>query len=147
MSASTLLNRLEHVRQTAPYRWLARCPAHRDRSPSLSVRELDDGRVLLHDFGGCETADVLSALGLTVSDLFEKPLSNSRGFAPSRNGIPARDLLVILDRELTVVVLILNDVMCRHSVSESQVRRLVTAASRIGRARDEANPARNSHAA
>jgi hypothetical protein len=147
MSAATLLTRLNNVRQTAPDRWLARCPAHEDRSPSLSVRELNDGRVLLHDFGGCETADVLAALGLTVSDLFERPFSNSRAFGPTRNGIPPRDLLVILDHELTVVVLILNDIVCRRTVSESQVQRLVRAACRIGRARDAANPARISNAA
>jgi hypothetical protein len=37
------------------------CPAHDDRSPSLSVRELN-GRTLVHDFGGCEQARVIDAL-------------------------------------------------------------------------------------
>ena len=48
----TLLDRLEAVRETGSSRWIARCPAHDDSSPSLAVRELDDGRILLHDFGG-----------------------------------------------------------------------------------------------
>jgi hypothetical protein len=146
MSAAKLLDRLERVRQTGPGRWVATCPAHEDRSPSLSVRELDDGRVLLNDFGGCGTDAVLAALGLTMAELFPE---GSRGdYPPSQSRIPARDLLVILDHELTVAVLILNDVTTRRAVSEPQIQRLIQAAARVGRARDEANPAKaDRHAA
>lgn len=74
MSAATLIDRLSAVRQTAPGKWLARCPAHEDRSPSLSIRELEDGRVLLHDFGGCDTGAVLASLGLEMGALFPERL-------------------------------------------------------------------------
>ena len=40
--------------------WSARCPAHEDHSPSLSISEGDDGRVLLHCFTGCTTEDSVS---------------------------------------------------------------------------------------
>lgn len=50
--------------------WMACCPAHKDRNPSLSVSEGNDGRVLLNCFAGCSTESVLAALGLTASDLF-----------------------------------------------------------------------------
>src|SRR2546425_974634 len=66
-AAAKLLDRLERVKQAAPGRWLARCPAHEDRAPSLSIRELDDGRIRLNDFGGCGTDAVLAALWLTMS--------------------------------------------------------------------------------
>ena len=56
--------------------WMARCPAHSDRRPSLSLRTTDDGVVLLHCFAGCATGDVLSALGLAFSDLY--PASSRR---------------------------------------------------------------------
>lgn len=46
------------------------CPAHDDRSPSLSITEGDDGRVLLKCHTGCEPDDVVKALGLTLADLF-----------------------------------------------------------------------------
>jgi hypothetical protein len=52
---------------------LAQCPAHEDLSPSLSIREGHDGRVLVHCFGGCDTRDVLRALGLEFRDLFPAP--------------------------------------------------------------------------
>lgn len=50
--------------------WRARCPAHDDRRPSLSIREGDDGRVLLKCHAGCSTEEVLAALGLGWGDLF-----------------------------------------------------------------------------
>lgn len=66
MSADTLLSRLDKVKQTGQGRWLACCPAHDDKNPSLSVRELDDGRMLLHCFTGCDVHSVLNALSLTL---------------------------------------------------------------------------------
>ena len=59
--------------------WKARCPAHDDREPSLSVHEGDDGRVLLRCFAGCETADVAAALGLEMKDLFGRNHDSSGG--------------------------------------------------------------------
>lgn len=50
----------------------ARCPAHEDHNPSLSVRRID-GQVLVHCFAGCDTAAVVAALGLTMRDLFDDP--------------------------------------------------------------------------
>ncbi len=49
--------------------WSARCPAHEDRNPSLSVSEGDDGRALVCCHAGCETKEVCAALGLRVKDL------------------------------------------------------------------------------
>jgi hypothetical protein len=50
--------------------WTALCPAHKDREPSLSIREGADGRILLKCFAGCDTAKIVAALGLTMRDLF-----------------------------------------------------------------------------
>jgi putative DNA primase/helicase len=49
--------------------WIAKCPAHEDRQPSLSINEGADGRVLLKCFAGCTTDNIVSAVGLTVSQL------------------------------------------------------------------------------
>ncbi len=70
MSVDNLLLRLDKVKPVGKCRWLACCPAHADKSPSLSIRELDDGRVLVHCFGGCSSYSVLEAIGLTINDLF-----------------------------------------------------------------------------
>jgi hypothetical protein len=65
-----ILSHLQGVRRTGEGRWVARCPAHNDEHPSLSVREAPDGKVLLRCWAGCDTAAVLAALGLRWSDLF-----------------------------------------------------------------------------
>ncbi len=64
-----VLDRLERVRRSGGG-WVARCPAHEDRSPSLSVREGADGRVLVYCHAGCRTDDVVAAIGLSMRDLF-----------------------------------------------------------------------------
>ncbi len=51
--------------------YVARCPAHDDRSPSLHISEGDDGRILIHCFSGCTTEEIVDSVGLRLSDLFE----------------------------------------------------------------------------
>ena len=57
--------------------WMARCPTHDDRTPSLSISEAADGKVLLHCWAGCTAESVLVASGLRWRDLF--PRSDDQG--------------------------------------------------------------------
>jgi DNA primase len=50
----------------------AQCPAHDDSNPSLSIKA-STGQALIYCWGGCDTTDVLAALGLTMSDLYDNP--------------------------------------------------------------------------
>ena len=75
-----ILSRLDKVKQVKGG-YMARCPVHDDKNPSLSITEGDDGRVLLKCFAGCSTEDIVKALGLTMADLFphkEKPAQQHR---------------------------------------------------------------------
>ena len=65
MSASQLVERLEGVRKTGSAKWIARCPAHEDKSPSLAIRECDDGTTLIHCFAQCPPLEILHAIGPT----------------------------------------------------------------------------------
>ncbi len=67
--AAPLLSRLDRVRPAGAGRWTARCPAHDDRSPSLSIHDTGE-RALIHCFGGCDPTDILAAVGLQWSDLY-----------------------------------------------------------------------------
>ena len=69
MTGDDLVSRLEKARKTAPGEWVACCPAHDDRSPSLSVKDCGDGRLLLHCFAGCHAGDVVACLGMSLADL------------------------------------------------------------------------------
>tara|TARA_R110002012_G_scaffold196220_5_gene364538 strand:+ start:4472 stop:4858 length:387 start_codon:yes stop_codon:yes gene_type:complete len=75
--AETILERLEMVRKTGSSKWIARCPAHDDGTPSLSVTEIEGGnRVLIHCHGGCGALDVLESIGLDWSALYPDDSDN-----------------------------------------------------------------------
>lgn len=67
MTAHEVAARL-HARRSGAG-WIARCPAHDDRQPSLSIRAGRDGRVLICCFAGCATDSVLAAAGLGWRDV------------------------------------------------------------------------------
>ncbi len=77
MTVEDLLRRLHGVRRSGSG-YVAHCPAHRDRRPSLSVSEGEDGRVLLHCHAGCSTEAVVGALGLRLADLMPEPAGDGR---------------------------------------------------------------------
>jgi len=81
MSVQKILERLEHVRKVSGDQWVAVCPSHDDRSPSLHVREKDDGRILIHCKAGCGATEVLDSIGLTYNDLFPDSGTEYRAFS------------------------------------------------------------------
>lgn len=68
MSVDDLLTRLESVKQRGN-RYIASCPAHKDKSPSLAVQGGERG-ILLHCFAGCSLDAICHALGIATRDLF-----------------------------------------------------------------------------
>lgn len=129
MPADSLLSRLDKVKRTGPDRWLARCPAHDDRGPSLSIRDLEDGRTLVHCFGGCDVGDVLAAVGLELDALFPpRPLD---GCKPERRPFSSDDALRCLDFEATLVHLCAEHLAAGNSLSDDDRARLAVAARRI----------------
>src|SRR5829696_5737902 len=82
-----VLDRLEGARHSNGS-WKALCPAHEDREPSLSVTEGNDGRALLKCFAGCGTENIVAALGLEMSDLFER----RNGYKKEFRSIPRKQL-------------------------------------------------------
>lgn len=126
-----LLSRLDKVRKTGSGRWVARCPAHDDKHPSLSIRELDDGRILIHCFAGCSPVDVLAAVGLEFADLYP-PDSRAIGHAnPERRPIPAADVLRALNREALIVAVAAGLLLEGRPISDEGRERLVLAFERI----------------
>jgi hypothetical protein len=107
---------------------MACCPAHNDDGPSLSIREMDDGRVLLHDFGGCDTEAIMEAIGLTLGDLFDAPLAHH--LKPIRGGFSARELIEFNAQE-TLVALELATTASKRALTEEETERLAKAASRL----------------
>ncbi len=89
----TVLARLKGVRKSLRG-WVACCPVHDDREPSLSIGLGDEGHVLLKCFAGCTLDNIVEAMELTVSDLFPDAPSSSDSQAKfsCRNSLSLVDL-------------------------------------------------------
>ncbi|MCL1825819.1 MAG: DNA primase [Betaproteobacteria bacterium] len=134
MNVELLLSRLDRVKETPSGSWVARCPAHEDRTPSLSIRETDDGRVLVHCFAGCDVSDVLASIGLSLSDLF--PQKVGEHFTPERRPFPASDVLRCIAKEALVVATSGAKLMACEPFGQQERDRLMLAVARIQSALD-----------
>ena len=132
MSAlNTVLSRLDKVQRIGNDRYKAICPAHDDRSPSLAIKD-DGGRLLLHCFGGCETSDVLGAIGLDFADIMPDKAMGS--FKKDRKPFYAMDILGIIKLEATLAYIYASDMAKGLVLTSNDKERLFLAASRINHA-------------
>jgi len=142
MTADALLSRLDRVRRTGPGRWTASCPtsAHErgDLHPSLGIRELEDGRLLLRCHAHlCQVEDIVGAVGLELSDLFpEKPIEHARR---ERRPFNAHDVLACIAFEATIIVIASGDLRQGKALSDADHERVVLAAGRLQEAEGIAN--------
>lgn len=140
MGIDPLISRLSGVKQTGPQRWIARCPAHEDRSPSLAIRELEDGRILVHCFAGCEVGAVLGALGLRMGDLFAASLAREQNFLPRiRAPFNAHEALACLAGESAIVAIAASDAALGRPINPTDAARVALAAGRIASALEAAH--------
>ncbi len=136
-NVETLLARLDRVKRTGERRWMARCPAHDDRHPSLAIRELEDGRVLLHCFAACDTQTVLASVRLTFDDLYpEKSLAYCKR---ERRPFDVHDVLACLANEATILLLAAAHLAKGRPLSDTDKERLDLAVARIQAATELAN--------
>jgi hypothetical protein len=136
-----LISRLDRVRKCGRG-WIARCPAHEDRTASLSIACGDDGRVLLHDFAGCCAADIVAALGLEVSDLFVKRPTAEMSFA-ERAALREharqsqwRAALNVIGYEAKLAQIAAREVVAGRKLEDDDCKRLMLACNRIDDARE-----------
>lgn len=137
--ADVLLARLEHVQKSGKG-WRTACPSCGGRSRKLSVSEADDGRVLLHCFGGCEASAVVQAAGLTIADLFPERLAADTPDERRRRQRLAREAqwgaaLEVLELESTVVLFAAKQLQQGELLSDEDALRFLQAIKRIEGAR------------
>jgi hypothetical protein len=123
-----LITRLEGVKRTGPGRFVAICPAHDDKNPSLAVAE-KDGKPLLHCFAGCDPADVLAAVGLTFSDLYPERPTYTKGQRSAQ--FDPFDILKALTREAGIVTLAAAQISTGHALTTADAARVRLAHERL----------------
>ena len=128
------LSRLSKVRKTGPDRWLACCPAHGDENPSMNVKELPTGKLLVICRAGCELEAIKDATGLPWSVFFEP--SNYPEWRQAKKAFPAGDVLDALSFESLVVAVAASNIANGVQLSDEDRARLMLAHQRITRAVD-----------
>jgi hypothetical protein len=138
---ANFLGRLERVRKCGAG-YIARCPAHDDKTASLSITAGDDGRVLAHCFAGCPFIEIVAAVHLEVADLFvRRPTSEMtwserlalREKARESQWAAALNALVL---EVTITQLAARDVRAGKTLDDEDFKRLRIACQRIDHAKE-----------
>ena len=93
-----VLSCLDKVKSAGVNKWNACCPAHNDKSPSLSITETSDGTVLLKCWVGCTAQDIVSAIGLALRGLFPGEKRERR--APSVAAIKHERAVYLIGKSL-----------------------------------------------
>ena len=150
--AQKILSRLDRVkrRPTPPKisgvpchaAWWAKCPAHPDTNPSLSVLERTDGSISIRCWVGCTLDQILSAKGLRRADLFPRPAveyEGSTSHLPVRPRVPVRELLTNLTTSLRVISGAASDILEGGELSTDALRQLHESAAEVAELIEDAN--------
>jgi len=140
MVVEELLARLTKVKAAGPGKWIACCPAHEDRSPSLAIKE-SDGTILMHCFASCGIEAICDAIGIEMTELFpprrdewqpgtEKPLK----FGAVR--FTALDALRCLAGEGAMLLQYACDQAEGRVLSPTDIDRVATAVGRLNASLD-----------
>jgi len=132
-----ILPRLEKVRRTGRSNWIACCPAHEDRSPSMTLHETDDGRILCRCWAGCGFAEIVAAVGMGWDPWFP-PKSSQDALQPIRRPFPAGDVLEAIADESMVVAVAAANVALGVELKDEDLWRVWEAHVRIQQAREVA---------
>lgn len=130
----TLLSRLEKVKSTGANQWIARCCSHEDKSPSLAIRELDDGRILLKCFAGCSADEVVGAVGMELKDLMPELPTHHRKRSERVPFNPYDVLAAVID-DISVALVIANDMKRGVAPTDTQSLLLAKIAGRLSMSR------------
>lgn len=127
MNIDEILSRLEHVKRYSQRSssWVACCPSHDDKTPSLAVKLLDDGRVLLHCFGGCDVQAICDALDMRMADLMGEAPTEYHHDAKPANRIPATDMLKAMAFDALRVGLMASRMANGHLLADDEKQALL----------------------
>ncbi len=127
-----LLPRLEGVKATGADRYVAKCSGHDDKRPSLTIRALPDGRILVHCWAGCSAAEIVHGAGLTLADLFPpRPPEHHAGPIPTRSRWDRAAAWQCVAHEAAVAAVVAADAAAGRLVTADDAERAGLAADRL----------------
>ena len=137
MNIDQFLSKLDKVKNTGHNKWIACCPVHDDKNPSLAIRIADGERLLFHCFGcGANGIEICEALGINPSELFPPKKENhkreSRPFS-------ADQILNCLAYEGSIIEMAAADIVSGKTLSIGDFKRVELARARLRVAIDYAS--------
>lgn len=139
ISIDDFLSRLRGVRSRGNGNFMACCPAHEDKSPSLSVTQ-SDGRILMTCFAGCPAESVLSSIGLKFDDLFpDAQKRQSESTRTVKRRIQPADALRVLSYEMTLAMMCMFEMRKGNRLSANHEQLLEAACERLNICLEAAN--------
>jgi hypothetical protein len=130
-----ILSRLSKVKRSGKGNWLACCPAHEDKNPSMTLHAADDGRILVKCWAGCSFEEIVGAVGLGWEPWFPPKTEQDR-VAAVRRPFPAGDVLEALAFEAMVVAVTAGDLATHGELTQEAKDRMWVAFGRITEARE-----------
>lgn len=130
-SIDHILSCFNGVKDTGKGQYVALCPNHDDKHPSLYIKDAGN-KVLLDCKAACPTGDVLSAAGLSMRDLFTD--SRIQNYKPKQRFNTFEEKIVLLMAE---AALGRND-----PIHPTDLQRIKTAISRLKGSYDKKGRAR-----
>lgn len=124
MNIDDILSRLEKVKQYNDQHWVACCPAHDDKTPSLAIKLGEEDRVLMKCWAGCAIDEIVSAMDLSLGDLMgdaPKTHSNHR----RGNRLSPTVVLKALASNILLAGIIVCDVAKAGCATEEQKNKLL----------------------
>jgi len=137
MSLEIMLGRLQKVKRSGHGQYMACCPAHEDRSPSLSIKDTGEGRLLINCLAGCDTLNVLNALGMDWEDVM--PPKEASYQAPVKQRVYPSDALKAIQTEARIVMLAAYSILDKKDMTVGDFQRLQLAMERINEVVEMAN--------
>ena len=131
MDIGAILNKLHGVRRTSNDSWIACCPAHNDKHPSLAIRVTPESRILIHCFAGCGLDEILTALDVTVADIQPPQSEYHHQRHSGGNNLNSSAVLYMIYREALIVAMAACDLQKGIPLNETDHARLIQAVGRI----------------
>lgn len=132
MSIETLLSRLDKVRNHGTGKHMAKCPCHADKTASLAINDMGDGRILINCFAGCDTYSILQSIGLDWQDVMPESITGEH--KPVKQIIYASEALKLIQFETRIVLVAAYDLAKNKPLQADEIKRLELSMQRINKA-------------
>jgi len=104
------------------------CPAHNDRTASLSIKFNDDGRVLMNCFAGCDIENIIGSVGLSFNDIIPNRIDDLKPVGKIFNPYA---VLKSLRDEIMIVLMMAISIRKKEQISNEDYDRFIIAYQRI----------------